>query len=107
MLTTLLWTFFSYLVEVIVVAEVVLQGHWAPQRASDVDFFALGTPNPVGEVKNVGHSSRQQHQINVLREHDDHLLPHYPALRVVDVMHLAHPQARRGILNARAGSLVQ
>lgn len=38
------------------------------------------SPNPVSKFKGIGDSSTQKDDGDMVREHDEHLLPHDPAL---------------------------
>ena len=60
-------------VESAVVEQVVLQGHRALGGAGDVDALALGAADPVSKFHHVGHRGRQQNQVHMRRQHDDHL----------------------------------
>ena len=60
-------------VEGAVVEQVVLQGHRALGGASHIEALALGAPHPVCKLHHVGHRGRQQDQVHVRRQHDDHL----------------------------------
>ena len=49
---------------------------------------SLSPPHPVRKVHIVGHCRTQHDQSNMLRQHNNRLLPHHPSLGIVDVVHL-------------------
>ena len=73
-----------------VAAEIqnVFQRHGAFDRARDEHLLAFRATDPVGELPHVWHGGGEEHEADVRRKHDDHLLPDDAALGVVDVVHL-------------------
>ena len=71
----------------------VLERDGALGRPRHEHLLALGAPDPVRELPHVRHGRAEQDEADVLGKHDDHLLPHHPALGVVDVVYLVehHP----------------
>lgn len=69
---------------------------WSPYRPLSLFLCLWVTPLPllllslsrVTKLKGIGHCGREQNDIDVRGQHNDHFLPHYTPLEVVDVVHL-------------------
>ena len=60
-------------VELAVVVQVVLQGHWPLQGARHKELPLLGSAYPVCKLHHVWDGCRQQDEVHMRWEHDDHL----------------------------------
>ena len=73
----------------------VLQLHGSPLLDHGRGVTAHGL-DPIGELLGVGHCGRQADEVDGGRGVDDHLLPHGPPIRILEVVDLVEddvPQA--------------
>lgn len=84
-------------VELAVVVQVVLQGDWPLQGARHKELPLLGLAHPVRKLHHVWDGSRQQDEVHMRWEHDDHLhvchmfcINSYMSWNHDDDMHVSH-----------------
>ena len=66
----------------------MLERHGSLVGGGDVYFPSLRAPNPIAELNGIGSSRGKENEVDAVREHNDHFLPHHPSLRIVHVVHL-------------------
>jgi hypothetical protein len=68
--------------------EIVLQRDRSGNRADHIDLTTLQPPNPVSKLQGIRDGSTQKDDGDMVREHDEHLLPHDPTLSIIDIVNL-------------------